>query len=70
MATPFVEGRLRKEYVSVEVETKCQDCGAGMHINLDSEMKVSVREPGATPLVFMPDIDWEHFTEPTIIDAY
>jgi hypothetical protein len=40
-----------------------------MHILLDSTMRVSVREE-ATPLVFMPDVDWNKFTERTIIDAY
>jgi hypothetical protein len=33
-------------------------------------MNVSVREQGAVPLVFMPDVDWDHFSERTIIDAY
>jgi len=33
-------------------------------------MQVSVRESGANPLVFIPDIDWENFTEKTIIDSY
>lgn len=33
-------------------------------------MRVSVREPEASPLVFSPDVDWEHFEQRTIIDAY
>jgi hypothetical protein len=33
-------------------------------------MKVSVREQEAAPLVFIPDVDWDHFTDRTIIDAY
>jgi hypothetical protein len=65
-----VEGRLRKEYVSIEVETKCQHCDLMMHITIDSDMKVSVRESDAAPLVFTPDVDWENFAERTIINAY
>jgi hypothetical protein len=41
-----------------------------MHITVDSNMRASIREDQATPLVFMPDVDWATFAEPTIIDTY
>jgi hypothetical protein len=41
-----------------------------MHITADSEMEVAARDAGAQPLVFMPQVDWDAFTEPAIIDAY
>jgi hypothetical protein len=41
-----------------------------MHITADSDMHVSVREEEASPLMFSPDVDWEHFAERTIIDSY
>ena len=65
-----MQGRLKNKFVSVEIETKCQHCDQILHINLDSSMQVSVRETGAAPLVFMPDVDWTAFTERTIIDSY
>jgi hypothetical protein len=65
-----VQGQLRKEPISVEVETACRHCGQALHMTVDSAMRVSVREPGAAPLVFMPDVDFQHFAERTIIDAY
>ena len=70
MATPFVEGQLRNEYVSVDIETNCRHCDKILHITIDSNMRVSVREERAAPLVFMPDIDWDNFAERTIIDSY
>ena len=70
IAAPFVQGQLRKEYVSIEVETKCKHCDQPLHFTIDSNMQVSVRESDAHPLVFMPDIDWNHFSEATIIDSY
>jgi hypothetical protein len=70
MATPFVQGRLRKEYVSIEVETKCKHCDQALHLTIDSDMRISVRETDAKPLAFLPDIDWSNFTERTIIDSY
>jgi len=65
-----VQGQLRKEYVSIEVETKCKHCDRVMHFTIDSDMRVSVRESDANPLVFMPDMDWNNFAERTIIDSY
>jgi hypothetical protein len=70
IATPFVQGQLRNEYISIEIETKCRHCDQIMHIVIDSNMRVSVREDKAAPLIFMPDIDWDHFAKRTIIDAY
>jgi len=65
-----VQGQLQKDYVSVEVETKCQHCDRVLQLKIDSNMRISVHESGANPLVFMPDIDWGNFAERTIIDAY
>jgi hypothetical protein len=65
-----VQGQLKKEYLSVVIETECRHCGQALHINLDSSMKVSVQENGADPLVFMPDVDWSNFSEPNITHTY
>jgi len=69
MATPFVQGSLRKEYISIEVTTECKHCGQVLHLTIDSNMQVSVGESDANPLVFIPDIDWENFTQRNIIDS-
>ncbi len=66
-----MQGRLRHESLSVEIETVCAHCGQQLHITTDSELqRWSIQEEGATPFIFMPDIDWSHFTGATIIDAY
>jgi len=65
-----VQGQLRNEYVSIEIETKCRHCDQIIHITIDSDMRISVREAEATLLVFMPDVDWDNFVERTIIDSY
>ena len=70
MAAPFVQGQLRKEHVSIDMETKCRHCDLAMHFAIDSQMRVSIRESGAHPLVFMPDIDRNTFSERTIIHSY
>jgi hypothetical protein len=70
MATPFVQGRLRREQLTVTIESVCAHSGQPMRFTLDSEMRFSVDDPGAEPLVFMPQVDWTNFSEPNIIDAY
>ena len=70
MATPFVQGRLRQEHLTVTIDTACAHSRRPMRIVLDSDMKVSAVDERSTPLVFMPQIDWAHFSEPNIIDVY
>ena len=69
-AAPFVQGRLRQEHLSTTIETTCGHCNKAIHITVDSDMKVSVYDERADPLVFMPQVDWQTFTEPNIINAY
>jgi Alkylmercury lyase len=70
IAAPFVQGHLRNEYVSITIKTKCSHCEQRMHISIDSNWVISTREQESSPLVFMPDINWNSFKERTIIDAY
>lgn len=70
IATPFVQGRLRDEQLSVTIETACGHCGRSMRITVGSDMQFSVHDEDASPLVFMPHVDWSTFAEPNIIDAY
>lgn len=69
MATPFVQGQLREEHLTVTIATECAHCARPMHIVVDSEMAYRVEED-AQPLIFMPQVDWEAFDEPNIIHAY
>ena len=65
-----MQGKLTHHYLSVSIETQCAHCGQALHIDVDSQMKSSVQEQGAAPLVFMPGVDWKTFAGRTIIDAY
>ena len=37
---------------------------------LDSELKWSIKETGAVPLLFIPEVDWGHFEGSNIIHDY
>ncbi|MFQ5604885.1 MAG: hypothetical protein ACE5HS_16570 [bacterium] len=57
MAAPFVQGQLRKEKLSVIIETECACCAQPMRFELDSDLNYRFHLPGAQPLVFEPNVD-------------
>ena len=70
MATPFVQGQLRDETLTIDIETSCGHCDRKINIRLDSDGKWDLQQTDAAPLVFEPSIDWKTFTKPNIIDDY
>ena len=70
IATPFVQGHLRNEPVSITVETRCEHCMEPMTLEVDSDMKVVVDQPGADPLVFMPDVMPFDVEDVSIVDDF
>ena len=77
MAAPFVQGRLRREALSVEIASQCGHCGDPLHLTVASdpargagELTWRSGDPESGLLVFEPAIDWEGFSGPNIIDAY
>ena len=65
-----MQGRLRGERLAVEIETACAHCSQALHLTLDSELNWSIKGSDALPLLFVPQIDWEHFEDPDIIHDY
>ncbi len=71
IATPFVQARLRNvQPFEVEIETSCAHCGRALHILVDHELRVRVRERQASPRVFLPKIDWATFRGANIVNDY
>ena len=54
IAAPFVQGRLRGEWVEVEVASECAWSKRPLHIRIDSDLHYNVREQGAAPVIFAP----------------
>ena len=70
MATPFVQGQLRREPLSVLIETECGHCGQPLHLRVDHELRYEVQESDAAPMIFAPTVDFERLKDPSIIDAF
>ena len=56
--------------MSVEIETECACCSKPMTLEVDSDMNIRVMSPGASPLVFIPEVDFETLPDPSIIHAF
>ena len=65
-----MQGHLRKSRLEVEIKTTCAHSGEAMELVVDSELNYRIEKGGPNPLVFVPDIDWNEFKDPTIIDGY
>ena len=70
MATPFVQGRLRSEPLSMLVRTECAQCSRSMRIEIDSELRSKIIDGTANPLIFHPFIDLSTLAAPNIIDDF
>lgn len=56
--------------MSVAIGTECAHCSEPMHIELDSQLEYNVREEGADPVVFVPQVDFKKLEDPSIIDSF
>ncbi len=65
-----MQGHLRNEKLTCQIETSCAHCGRPLHLEIDSDLNYSVRDAGAEPLVFIPTVDFERLKDPSIIDAF
>jgi hypothetical protein len=70
IATPFVQGQLRKENLTFTIHTACAHCGKEICIEMDSELNYPVSDPNARPLIFVPMVDFSTLEAPSIIDAF
>ena len=52
------------------IESECGHCGQPLHIEIDSDLAWRVAEDGAEPLVYVPLVDLQNLTEPSIIDCF
>ena len=69
MATPFVQGRLRGEYLTALIDTECAHCGIPIRFEIDSNLDHQVHSDDASPLVCTPFVDVSELS-PSIIDGF
>jgi len=65
-----VQGRLRNQALFVRVKTECGHCGEPLHLDIDSELNISVHEASARPMVYAPMLNPAKLDDPSIIDGF
>jgi hypothetical protein len=65
-----VQGQLRGEPLKFHIETQCGHCGEPLTLDIDSQLNIEVAQPQATPMVFVPMVDFARLEDPSIIDAF
>jgi hypothetical protein len=69
-ATPFVQGKLRNQYLNVQIETECAHCSRSMEIWVDSDLNYKTNDERCKPIIFVPDVDLLNLKEDSIIDSF
>jgi hypothetical protein len=41
-----------------------------MHIEIDDQLEYGIREEGADPIVFIPQVDFKSLEAPSIIESF
>jgi hypothetical protein len=70
MASPFVQGQLRKKQVSITVQTQCAHCAEPMRLKINSDLNCEILVGGAELLLFVPQVDFSKLADPSIVDAF
>jgi hypothetical protein len=65
-----VQGQLRREKLTVQIDTECGHCHTPLHLEIDSDLNHRVQEADAAPLLFVPMMNLRKLKEPSIIDAF
>jgi hypothetical protein len=70
VASPFVQGQLRKKPVSITVNTECAACAEPMRLKINSDLECEILVGGSEPIIFVPQVDFSKLADPSIIDAF
>ncbi len=65
-----MQGCLRNEPIAAVIRTRCARTERELTLRVSAEGDVEVGEMGASPLLFEPEIDWERFEKPHILDDF
>jgi hypothetical protein len=65
-----VQGRLKKEIVTVAVESECACCKAPIRFKMSHDLSFTLSDPESNPLFFVPMVDFAKLRAPSIVDDF
>jgi len=70
VATPFVQGRLRDEPLSFNIESECACCREPIRFTMGHDLSFTLADPRSDPLFFVPMVDFTRLKAPSIVDDF
>ena len=70
MATPFVQGKLRNETLSFDIESECECCKKPIQFTMRHDLSYTLADPSSDPIFFVPLVDFTRLKAPSIIDRF
>jgi hypothetical protein len=65
-----VQGQLRQENLSAQIDTHCHHCDRPIQLNISSELEIEVVGPGSDPIITLPMVNIDRLNDPSIIVAF
>ena len=70
MATPFVQGKLRNEALSFDIESECACCKAPIQFTMNHNLSFTIADPGSDPIFFVPTVDFTRLKAASIVERF
>jgi hypothetical protein len=65
-----VQGRLRNEPLSFDIDTECACCTRPIRFRMDYDLRFELKDPECDPLFFIPLVDFTKLKASSIIDHF
>ena len=67
-----MQGRLREESISFVIDTECACCNRAIKFTMLSDLSYTLdnRSKGASPMVYIPQVDFTKLNAPSIVDDF
>jgi hypothetical protein len=65
-----VQGKLRNESLSFDVESECDCCGRPIHFTMHHDLSFTLEDPTSDPVFLVPMVDFTRLKAPSIIDDF
>jgi len=66
----LVQGRLRDQPLSFDVESECACCARPIRFRIGHDLEFTLEDPSCDPLFFVPMVDFTRLRAPSIIDGF
>ena len=65
-----MQGRLRDEELSFEIDTECACCGQALRFTMRDDLSYELADGASSPMYYVPLVDFTKLRAPSIVDAF